>query len=85
MSKITLDNDLRAKLNGLNSPLEICDEAGQTVGHFLPSALYKKFAYAALATECPYSAQELERMHQETGGRPLAELWNELRSEWPSP
>jgi hypothetical protein len=81
MSKVVLDNHLRAKLNGLNSPVEICDETGQTVGHFLPSALYNKFAYASLATECPYSAQELERMHQETGGRALSDLWKELRAE----
>jgi hypothetical protein len=81
MSKITLDNDLRAKLSGLNEYLEICDETGQTLGHFLPSALYKKFVYAALAAECPYDAEELARLHQETGGRPLAELWKELGTE----
>ena len=81
MSKITLDNDLRAKLNGLSKPLEICDETGQIVGHYLPSALYKKFVYAALAAECPYNAEDLARMHRETGGRPLAGLWKELGAE----
>jgi hypothetical protein len=81
MSKVTLDNDLRAKLSGLKKPLEICDESGQTVGHFLPSALYKKFAYAALAAECSYSAEDLARMHQETGGGSLADLWKQLGAE----
>ena len=37
MSKITLDATLRSKLNGLNESLEICDETGETVGHFLPA------------------------------------------------
>jgi hypothetical protein len=81
MSKVTLDNDLRAKLNGLIKPVEICDETGQTVGHFLPSALYNKFIYAALAAESPYSAEELAKMHQETGGRALADLWKALGTE----
>jgi hypothetical protein len=81
MSKVTLDSALRAKLNGLNEPLEICDEQGVTVGHFLPPALYRKFLYAALAAECPYSAEDLQRMHQETGGRPLQEIWKELGAE----
>jgi hypothetical protein len=74
MSKVTLDNGLLVK----HEPLEICDEGGQTVGHFLPPGVYKKFVYAALAAECPYSAEDLARMQQETGGRPLAELWREL-------
>jgi hypothetical protein len=33
----TLDSELRARLNGLAEPLEIRDERGQTVGHFLPA------------------------------------------------
>ena len=78
MSKITLDHELRAKLNGLTEHLEIYDEAGQIVGHFLPPALYAKFVYTALAAECPYGAEELERMHRETGGGPLADLWKNL-------
>jgi len=39
MSKVTLDADLRKKLNGFNEPIEVCDESGQIVGHFLPAAL----------------------------------------------
>jgi hypothetical protein len=81
MSKLILDENLRAKLDGLNKPVELCDERGQTVGHFLPAALYRKFAYAAMAAESNYSPDELQRMHQEVGGRPLADLWKELGAE----
>src|ERR1700681_4766991 len=34
MSRVVLDPQLRSKLNGLNEQLEICDEAGKTLGHF---------------------------------------------------
>jgi hypothetical protein len=78
MSKVILDEVLRAKLNGLHEQVELCDESGQTVGHFLPADAYKKLFYAALAAECPHSAKELERRHQAEGGRSLAEIWKSL-------
>lgn len=78
MTKLTLDADLRSKLNGLDEPVEVCDERGQTVGHFLPSPLYDGLFYAALSAESPHSKEELRRRHQETEGRPLAEIWREL-------
>ena len=51
MSKITLDATLRSKLNGLNESLEICDEGGQTVGHFLPADVYRKIDHPVLLKE----------------------------------
>ncbi len=78
MGKLTLDSDLRSRLNGLNEPLELCDEAGRPVGHFLPHSLYEDLFYAALAAESPHSKEELKRRHQEAGGRPLAEILQRL-------
>ena len=46
MSKIILDAELKAKLNGLNEQIEICDEDGRAVGQFLPMDLYLLLAYA---------------------------------------
>ena len=78
MGRLTLDPDLRNKLNGLNEPIEVCDEAGHTVGHFLPADLYEDLFYKALAAESPHSKEELKRRHHETGGRSLAEIWRSL-------
>jgi hypothetical protein len=78
MTKLTLDAHLRSKLNGLNEPVEVCDESGQTVGHFLPAQIYAELFYAALSAESGHSKDELRRRHQETRGRPLAEIWRDL-------
>jgi hypothetical protein len=75
---VTIDPELRAKLNGLNEQLEVCDENGHTLGHFLPADVYRKLFYHALATESPHSAEELERRHKLGGGRSLAEIWKSL-------
>ncbi len=78
MGKLTLDSELRSKLNGLNEPMEVCDETGNTVGYFLPHPLYEDLFYTALAAESPHSKEELKRRHRESGGRSLAEIWQGL-------
>ena len=78
--KIVLDEMLEAKLNGLNKEMEICDQAGRTVGHFLPPDVYKKLLYAWVMSQRPISDEELERRRRESKGkgRPLAEIWKDL-------
>ena len=81
MGKLTLGPDLRNMLNGLNEPMELCDEDGHTVGHFLPARLYEELFYAALAAQSPHSKEELKRRHHEVGGCSLAEIWTRLTHE----
>jgi hypothetical protein len=76
MNKVILDAELKSKLNGLNEQLELCDEAGRTVGHFLPADLYKQLLLAW--TEANISEEELERRRREPRGRTLAEIWKSL-------
>ena len=78
MSKLELDAEMRSKLDGINDHVELCDETGKTVGHFLPTALYERMYYAALALESPHSPEELKRRRNETGGRSLKEIWLSL-------
>ncbi len=76
MSKVTLDNAWRAKFNGLTEPLELCDESGKTVGHFLPEDAYRRLLYALARTQV--SDTEIAELRQQTGGRTLAEIWQNL-------
>jgi hypothetical protein len=78
MSTITLDAAFRSKLNGLNEQLELCDENGMTVGHFLPADIYHNFIYRLAESQCPYTPDQLQAMQQETGGQPLTTLWQSL-------
>ncbi len=65
MGNVILDADLRAKLNGLNEPMNIVDESGETVGWFLPKDRDK----ARLKNlTIPYSEEEIERRLNEKGG-----------------
>jgi hypothetical protein len=77
MNKIILDPALREKLNGLDRELELCDETGRTVGHFLPDAQYRKLVLASL--QVPLTDEEIEEVRKQKGtGRSLAEIWKKL-------
>ena len=41
MSAILLDDDLKAKLNGLNQHIELRDASGKTVARFVPEDEYQ--------------------------------------------
>jgi hypothetical protein len=76
MSKVVLDTAWRAKLNGLTEPLEVCDESGKTVGHFLPEDAYRRLLYALARAQV--SDDDIAQLRQQTGGRTLAEIWASL-------
>ena len=78
MSKITLDASMRSKLNGLNERLELCDENGETVGHFVPEKIYRRMLYQIAEAQCPHTAEERKALRAETGGKTLAEIWKDL-------
>jgi hypothetical protein len=72
MNRIMVEGPIKAQLDGLILPVEVVDEKGRRLGHFLPTAAPTAF------DECPYSPEELEKMHAETGGRTLPEIWKSL-------
>lgn len=71
MNRITIDDSLTLQLNSLHAPVEVVDKKGHTLGHFVPTARHA-------ADDCPYSAEELDQMRGESGGRALAEIWKSL-------
>jgi hypothetical protein len=76
MTKVILDDILRARLKNLDQQLEVCDEAGRTLGHFLPAQLYQRLLYDW--GNAQIDDNELQRRLNEPGGRALAEIWFDL-------
>jgi hypothetical protein len=72
MTKVTVDQTLRSKLNGFNGQIELCDEAGRTVGFFLTADEYKRLILEW--AKLKYPAEELKRRYQEPGERSTAEV-----------
>jgi len=78
MTKLILDDDLRAKLNGLNEPVEVCEPSGVTVGHFIPEQEYLRLVYAW--EKDTMSVEELKRRSAEPGGMKLADFWKGMEN-----
>jgi hypothetical protein len=75
MTRIVLDPQMRAKLNGLREPVEFCDEEDHVLGHYSP------VGDRALYVEVPFTDEELDRFEQEPGGRSLAEILADLEKK----
>jgi len=72
MNRIIVNDPLKTQLDGLVAPVEMIDEAGRPLGHFVPRQGIRA------SDECPYSEEELQRMRAEQTGRPLPEIWKSL-------
>ncbi len=80
MNAITLDESLRAKLNGLNTIVTVRDEAGHDVGQFLPQDLFETLFEAWANSEV--TDEELEtasKAYPEMGGLPTKEAIDYIR------
>lgn len=79
MDRVTADEVLRSKLGNFTGPLEVCDEKGKIVGHFLPLETYKALLYSSLK-EPHFSKEDLEDRFNAPGGKSLQEIWKGLKS-----
>jgi len=69
MGTVTLDDALRAKLNGLNEHLEIRTPDGKLVGHFLTDEAYRRM-------EAELAKAEFGRQDAEDAARGIIRQWD---------
>lgn len=60
MTKVTIDETLREKLNNLAEPLELCDESGRVLGRVFPAFDLSDYE----PWEPPIDEEELKRREQ---------------------
>jgi len=77
MNRVILDESIGEKLRHLDE-VELCDQSGQRVGHFLSDDLFRRLLYDWANAQV--SDEELERRRQQPGGRTLAEIWSRLEN-----
>jgi hypothetical protein len=75
MTKFVVDDALGTKLKSLEGLVEVCDEAGHTIGVFQPILSASDLGERG---RCPIPDEEIERRRQERGGRPLADILADL-------
>ena len=73
---IVIDHELRSRLSGLDRQIEFNDEAGKTLGVFLPTEDYYQLLYRDV--EIPFSDAEIARLRQAKEGCSLEEFWKRM-------
>jgi hypothetical protein len=76
MSKMVLDAETQERLKELKTPVELCDAAGETFGHFLPQKVYQEIIGTWASAQ--FTEEQVHAALQQTGGRPLADIWKDL-------
>lgn len=79
MTKMLLDSSLRDKLNSFHEEVELCDETGKTVGHFLPAATYRDLLMGL--SESVFDPQDVALGRTQKGGKTLLEIWQQLNRQ----
>jgi hypothetical protein len=74
MTRITLNATTAAQLKDLQEMVELRDESGNVVGHFLPGP--PRDVHGKIIV--PHSEEELDRRSREHGGRSLHEILIDL-------
>jgi hypothetical protein len=75
MGVITLSAEAASKLRQAEVRVEIQDEAGRSLGYFVPAAERELYRTAEIP---PFNAEELRRLAAQGGGRTLAEIMADL-------
>jgi len=76
VNPVVVDQSVQAKLRSVDE-VELCDESGRKIGHFLSEGLYRRLVYDWANAQI--SNEELERRRQQPGGCTLAEIWARLQ------
>lgn len=78
MTRVVLDPDLRKRFGDVLEPVEVCDEAGRTLGHLLPEETYQRMMLDW--GNAQITDEELRRRRDLPGGKSLAQIWSQLSS-----
>lgn len=85
MSRIVLDAELRAKLNGATKVVEVADEAGNVIGRYVPDEVFERIMARLLPPLTPEERAEARKEMLEHGGVSSSELLAGLEAiqrEW---
>ena len=81
MSKVILDDALRAKLDLQANYTEVCGADGQALGYFLSPEFFKKLMYAWVKEQ--FTDEEAERAwsdYLQNGGVSTEEAWRRVKA-----
>ena len=72
MTRVVVDSEIWGKLNNPQGPVELCDQAGRTLGYLYPASSPSDLDSGKVLS--PFSDEELLRREEEPGGRSLEEI-----------
>ena len=72
MNRVILPQIAASQLNGLTQPVDICDEHGLVLGHFVPLLVDDPMS------SCPHTPEQLNGLRSLPATRTLQDIWATL-------
>ena len=79
MNRVIVDTVVRARLDNLNSAMELCDESGAILGYFVPASDQKRALYKWVQESV--TDEELHQAFKESGEYTLKEVLAGLKDK----
>jgi hypothetical protein len=76
MTRVIVDDTLRARLHNLEKQIELCDVDGRTLAIVQPVG--RSHGNGDPEGRPDFSEEEIAEALQQTGGRTLADIWRDL-------
>jgi hypothetical protein len=75
MTRVVIDAQTWANLRGQNGLLELCDPSGRVLAYYQSAFRVGSVEGGKICS--PYTDEEIEELHHQTGGQTLADFWKE--------
>lgn len=75
METLIINPLLQDQLKRLTELTLLTDQSGTPLGHFMPGVPIDPELYRLAESQCPFSADELRHMRQQSGGKSLSDIW----------
>jgi hypothetical protein len=77
MTQLVVDAETWTKLSNPRELLEICDQAGRTLGYYQPAVRVGSIDENGKICS-PFTEEEIEQRRRPMGDRPLKDFWKDL-------
>jgi len=78
MKTLIIDHQLRLRFDNFAKAMELRDQDGLLVGHFVPDKDYMCIQTEMAMAACPYTEEQIQEARKQQSGMALSDFWKKM-------